>query len=478
MEKPTVVYEYTTPATIFISKLNEMMDKGKILIVDDNEELLLALKLMIAPHFSLVQTETNPESIPNLLKKDFDIVLLDMNFKAGVNTGNEGLYWLRKINDLNPSVSVIFITAYGDLDLGVKSIKEGAADFIQKSWDQDKILSTIIAVYKLNQSKKEISRLRKKQSHLKSTLDAGYIFYKGSSQVMQKVYETIDKVAPTDANILVLGENGTGKELVARDIHHRSSRRDEIFVKVDLGALHENLFESELFGHEKGAFTDAKQNKAGRFEIASGGSLFLDEIGNLTLPLQSKLLSAIQNREIIPLGASRPIPIDVRLICATNKPLYEMVEEGAFREDLLYRINTIQVEVPPLRERGEDIPHLAKLFLHDFAAKYAKSEMTISKLALEKISKYPWYGNVRELSHGIEKAVILSNSEVLKSGDFNFNARSGESSGLKDSYNIAENEKKLIKDALNKFEWNLSRTSRALGINRSTLYDKINKYGL
>ncbi len=455
-----------------------MKKKGKILIVDDNEELLLALKLMITPHFSLVQTETNPDNIPNHLKKDFDIVLLDMNFKAGVNTGNEGLYWLRKINDLIPSVSVVFITAYGDLELGVKSIKEGAVDFIQKSWDKEKILSTVIAVYKLNQSKKEISRLKKKQSHLKSTLDADYIFYKGSSPVMQKVYETIDKVAPTDANILILGENGTGKELVARDIHHRSKRKDEIFVKVDLGALHENLFESELFGHEKGAFTDARKSRVGRFEIASGGSLFLDEIGNLSLSKQSKLLSAIQNREVTPLGSARPIPIDVRLICATNKPLYEMVEEGTFREDLLYRINTIQVEVPPLRERGEDIPQLAKLLLHDYASKYGKSDMMISKLALEKISKYPWYGNVRELSHSIEKAVILSNTEVLKSGDFNFNTRTGETAGPKDSFNIAENEKKLIKDALNKFEWNFSRTSRALGINRSTLYDKINKYGL
>ncbi len=455
-----------------------MKEKGKILIVDDNEELLLALKLMISPHFTYVKTETNPDKIPERLKDDFDIVLLDMNFNAGVSTGNEGLYWLRKIQDINPSVSVVFITAYGDLELAVKSIKKGAADFIHKSWDQDKILSTIIAVYKLNQSKKEISRLRKIQNHLKLALDADYVCYKGNSQVMQKVYETIDKVAPTDANILILGENGTGKELVARDIHHQSLRKNEIFVKVDLGALHENLFESELFGHEKGAFTDAKQSKVGRFEIATGGTLFLDEIGNLSLPMQAKLLSAIQNREVIPLGSSRPIHINVRLICATNRPLYEMVEKDTFREDLLYRINTIQIDIPPLRERGEDIPHLAALFLQEYASKYGKMDLTISKLAMEKISKFPWYGNVRELQHSIEKAVILANGDVLKSGDFSLNTRPGESLSEKGSYNIAENEKKLIKNALNKFEWNLSRTSRALGINRSTLYDKINKYGL
>ena len=455
-----------------------MKGKGKILIVDDNKELLLALKLMITPHFKYVRTESNPDKIHEHLKEDFDIVLLDMNFKAGVSTGNEGLFWLRKIREINPSISVIFITAYGDLDLAVKSIKEGAADFIQKSWDEDKILSTVISAYKLNQSRKEINRLRKKQTHLKTTLDADFVFYKGSVPVMKKVYDIIDKVAPTEANILILGENGTGKELVARDIHLRSLRKNEIFVKVDLGALHENLFASELFGHEKGAFTDAKEAKPGRFEIASGGSLFLDEIGNLSLSSQAKLLSAIQNREVTPLGSSRPILTDLRLICATNKQLDEMVEAGTFREDLLYRINTIQIEIPPLRERGEDIQHLALLFLQDLAAKYGKPSLSISKLAMEKISKFPWQGNVRELRHSIEKAVILANDDILKSDDFNFTTRSSELQGLKGSYNIAENEKELIKDALNKYEWNLSRTSRALGINRSTLYDKIKKYGL
>ena len=455
-----------------------MKEKGKILIVDDNKELLLALKLMISPHFSSVKTASNPDKLPELLKEDFDIVLLDMNFKAGVSSGNEGLFWLHKIHSINANISVVFITAYGDLELAVKSIKEGAADFIQKSWDQDKILSTLIAVYKLNLSKKEIHRLKKKQQHLKSTLDADFVFYKGNTAVMQKVYDIILKVAPTEANILILGENGTGKELVARDIHKYSLRKDEIFVKVDLGALNENLFESELFGHAKGAFTDAKQAKPGRFEIASGGTLFLDEIGNLSLAMQTKLLSAIQNREIIPLGSNRPVLIDVRLICATNKPLYEMVEEGTFREDLLYRINTIQVEVPPLRERGEDIQHLASLFLDEYASKYEKSGLTISKLAKEQISKFPWPGNVRELRHCMEKAVILANESVLKTADFDFVTRPGDSLDLKDSFNIADNEKKLITDALNKFEWNLSRTSRALGINRSTLYDKINKYGL
>ncbi len=451
---------------------------GKILIVDDNEELLLALRLLLVPHFEKVDTENNPELIPRLLKDEYDIVLLDMNFKAKVSSGNEGLYWLQQIKKINSNISVIFITAYGDLELAVKSMKKGASDFIQKSWDERKILSTVLATYKLHQSKREISKLKRRQKHLSSVVESGFTFYKGDSEVMRKVDETIRKTAPTEANILLLGENGTGKELIARDIHKHSGRADEIFVKVDLGALHENLFESELFGHEKGAFTDAKSGKTGRFEIASGGTLFLDEIGNLTMPLQGKLLSAIQNRLITPVGGTKAIPVDIRFICATNKPLYEMVEMETFREDLLYRINTIQIDVPPLRDRAEDIPVLAEHFLRRYGQKYGKPDLTFSKLLLEKIQKYTWYGNVRELEHSIEKAVIMANDNILKSADFDLNKKTASSRENFDTYSIADNEKKLIREALNKFDWNLSRTAKVLGINRSTLYDKIKKYGL
>ena len=459
-----------------------MMEKkdGDLLIVDDNEEMLLGLQMLLQPHFQSVVTEKNPERILDLVQKNsFDLILLDMNFKAGVNTGNEGLYWLRTIRNVDEHATIVFITAYGDVKLAVKSIKEGAADFIQKSWDEEKILSTVLAAFKLHRSKLEIDKLKTKQKHLSQKIDEGYALCKGSSEVMKSLYETVEKVGPTDANILILGENGTGKELVAREIHKHSRRCDEIFVHVDVASLPETLFESELFGHEKGAFTDAKQKREGRFEIATGGTLFLDEIGNISLALQAKLLNAIQNREIFRIGGNQPLPVNIRLICATNKPLYEMVEEESFREDLLYRINTIQLDIPPLRERSEDIPTLAKFFLSRYTAKYKREEMEISKLAMEKLRKYPWYGNVRELQHTLEKAVILSQGSVLKSGDLNFReGHQKKTIHFDGNFNMQENEKKLIAEALNRFEWNLSRTSRALGINRSTLYEKIKKYGL
>jgi DNA-binding NtrC family response regulator len=466
---------------LFVFNSDTMNKKeGNLLIVDDNEEMLLALQMMLTPHFQMVTSEKKPDRILDLIRKEsFDVILLDMNFKAGVNTGNEGLFWLRSILDIDKNATVVFITAYGDVKLAVQSIKEGAADFIQKSWDEDKILSTVMAAYKLRKSKLEIRKLKTKQKHLSESIDAGHTICKGSSSVMEKVYETIEKVGPTDANILILGESGTGKEIIAREIHKYSKRAEEIFVQVDVASLPESLFESELFGHEKGAFTDAKSTREGRFEIASGGTLFLDEIGNLSMPLQTKLLNAIQNRHIFRIGGNKAIPVDIRLICATNKPLYEMVEAGSFREDLLYRINTIQCDVPPLRERTDDIPDLANFFLSQFSSKYRKEKMGISKLAMEKLKKVPWYGNVRELQHTIEKAVIMGQGEVLKSGDFDFRETPQKvASPPEGNYNMQENERRLIADALNKFEWNLSRTSRALGINRSTLYEKIKKYGL
>jgi len=309
-----------------------MKNKGKILIIDDNEEILIALKLFISEHFEAVHTEKNPNLIPELIRtENYDMIILDMNFTAGVSTGNEGIFWMRKILEYDPLAVIVFVTAYGDIELAVKAIKEGATDFIQKPWDDEKILTTIITALKLRRSRLEIKKLKDKQKHLSENIDRYYDMYTGVSKAMQEIYNTVSKVAGTDANILILGENGTGKELIAREIHKQSKRSSEVFISVDMASLSETLFESELFGHEKGAFTDAKENRPGRFEIASGGTLFLDEIGNLPLFLQSKLLAAIQNREITRIGSNVSIPIDIRLISATNKPLHDMVRENSFR---------------------------------------------------------------------------------------------------------------------------------------------------
>lgn len=452
--------------------------KGRILIVDDNEELLIALKIFLATHFSEVVTEKNPNVIPSLVPQNFDIILLDMNFRAGINTGNEGIYWMKEILKLDPSAIIVFITAYSDVELAVKAIKEGATDFIQKSWDENKILSTILSAYQLRQSKLEISKLKTKHQHLNQNIQNEFKLIKGESPKMQRLYETMNKVAQTEANILLLGENGSGKEVIAREIHRLSERKDEIFVSVDLGALSESLFESELFGHMKGAFTDARQDRVGRFEIANEGTLFLDEIGNISLAIQTKLLAVIQNKEITRIGSNTIIPIDIRLICATNKDLHQMVKDGTFREDLLYRINTIQIELPALRERIEDLPVLSTYFLDNYKVKYNKPELKISKAAMNRLQQYDWPGNVRELQHTIEKAVIMADNHELKSNDFFLNPKHQMSSEVKDTFNLAENEKQLILNAIEKYKGNLSRTAKMLGINRSTLYDKMKKYDL
>jgi len=452
--------------------------EGSMLIVDDNDSLLLALSMYFEPHFKTITTIKNPNLIPDhISKEDYDLILLDMNFTAGVTTGNEGIFWMRQILENNPTASVVLITAYGDVELAVKAIKEGATDFIQKSWDEQKILSTILAAYKIRKSRQEIQRLKQKQQHLNTNIFIDHDICLGVSDSIRRIFDTIDKIASTDANILILGENGTGKEIIAREIHKRSNRSAEIFVNVDLGSLHENLFESELFGYEQGAFTDAKSGKEGRFEIASGGTLYLDEIGNLPNSLQQKLLSSIQNRTITRLGAVRDIPVDIRLITATNKSLYEMTENGDFREDLLYRINTIQIDLPPLRERVEDIPVLAYHFLKKFSGKYHKKISGISRTGLEKLGKHHWFGNIRELEHAIEKAVIMSESKTLEAADFQFYSRPA-GREMAESYNLAENEKRLIQRALRKYSGNISSTAKELGINRSTLYEKIRKYGL
>ena len=450
---------------------------ASLLLVDDNSELLSGLKLFLNPWFDSIDVISNPNLIPSRIQKSrYDVILLDMNFTASITSGNEGIYWLRQIIESEPDAVVVMITAYGDIELAVKAIKEGAADFISKSWDEEKILSTLISALKLSHSKKEIKRLKAQQKHLTVQENPEYSIFKSKARSMTGILRCIEKVAPTDANILILGENGTGKEVTAREIHRLSNQSENIFVHLDLGSLSETLFESELFGYKKGAFTDAKEDKPGRMEIASGGSLLLDEIGNLPLHLQSKLLSVIQNQEIIPLGGNRPVGIDVRLISATNRLLVKMIEEGSFREDLYFRINTIQIEVPPLRERKEDILGLADYFLKRFSARYKTKVPVLSEKAAEKLLSFNWPGNIRELMHSIEKAVIMAEDNILKPDDFTLSDKVKKSGRISSSFNLSENEKQLIESAIEAFDGNMSRVARELGINRSTLYEKIKRY--
>jgi len=453
--------------------------EGKILIIDDNEELLVAFRLSLAPYFSEIITASNPGQIPSLIEKEtFDVILLDMNFTAGINTGNEGFYWMSRILEVDSEATIVLITAYGNIELAVKAIKQGATDFIQKSWNKEKIVSTILSAYQIRKSKIQIRALKSKQKHLVEKENQEHYFCASKSVTMQEVIRTVSKVAPTDANVLILGENGTGKEVIAREIHRNSLRKEEIFVSVDLGSISENLFESELFGHISGAFTDAREDRTGRIEIASGGTLFLDEIGNLSLSLQMKLLTALQNKEIIRVGSNKLIPVDIRLICATNSPIYRLVDGGRFREDLLYRINTIQIELPPLRERQEDIPLLANYFLEKYSKKYGKKNMMINQLALNKLQKYIWRGNIRELMNTIEKAVILSETQVLKQGDFMLSGVSSLNEKDNEEYDLEKYERQIIIRALKKFNNNISLTAQKLGINRTTLYNKMKRYGL
>ena len=454
-----------------------MKNKGRILIVDDNEEILIALKLFLLNHFEIVDTFKNPDKIPDLIQRhSYDVIILDMNFSAGVNTGNEGIFWMRRILEYDPLAVILFITAYGDIEIAVKAIKEGATDFIQKPWDDEKLLVTIMTAVKLRKSNLEIKKLRNKQIHLNENINKSFNMFAGNSPEMKKVFKTIAKVAGTEANILKLGENGTGKELIAREIHKQSLRSGEVFVNVDMVSFNEGVFESELFGHVKGAYTDAKEERAGRFEIASGGTLFLDEIGNLTMSMQSKVLAAIQNREIFRIGSNRPITIDIRLISATNKPINEMVAVNTFREDLLYRINTIQIFLPPLRHRIEDIPSLVNHFLTMYGEKYNKEELKVSSRGMNALFKYSFPGNIRELEHMVEKAVILCESGTLKQEDLFFQQNISHAPG-KRSFDLEMNEKQLILDALEMHGNNYTKTSNELNISRKTLYNKIKKYG-
>lgn len=457
------------------------MAKGNILIVDDNKSVLTALEFLLSPEFDKVECISNPNLITSELEKTpYNLVLLDMNFKSGVNTGNEGIYWLKHIKTKKPEISVLMITAYGDVELAVNALKTGATDFVLKPWDNAKLLATVKAAVQLSQSRGEVNSLKQKEKELKSSLQSNRKHIIGSSPQLMQVLNLVRKIAKTDTNVLITGENGTGKELIAQEIHHLSARNSEMLVSVDMGAISETLFESELFGHVKGAFTDAKENRAGKFEVANQGTLFLDEIGNLPLHQQAKLLTVLQNREVIRVGSNHQSPIDIRLICATNRNLPALVNEGLFREDLLYRINTIHIEVPPLRERGDDVLVLAEFFLKKYSSKYDKVQLKINKQAQEKLLKYNWPGNIRELEHAIEKAVILSDSNVLKPDDFFLRPVTGNHAPrtIEDSLSLEEMEKQLITAALEKHPGNITAAASQLGITRQTLYNKMKKLNL
>ncbi len=450
--------------------------KGNILVIDDNKSILSTLEILLTPLFHEVTLLSNPNHLfAELSKNYYNLVILDMNFKAGVNTGNEGIYWLERIKKTNHEISVVMITAYGDIDLAVKALKAGASDFVLKPWDNEKLLSTIKLAIQLNLSKTEIKKLREKESELKKEINRDQKYIIGSSAQLNSVLNLVRKVSRTDANVLITGENGTGKELIAQEIHRLSDRANEILVSVDIGSLSETLFESELFGHVKGAFTDAREDRKGKFEIADKGTLFLDEIGNIPVHLQSKLLAAIENRQISRIGSNEIVSTDIRLICATNRNLEDMVLNGLFREDLLYRINTIQIELPPLRDRGNDILILAEFFLKKYASKYNKPNLKINQPAHEKMLNYSWPGNIRELQHTIEKAVILSDSSVIKPDDLNLRSTSSVSNNS--FITLEEMEEQMIQRALEKNNGNFTAAAEQLGITRQTLYNRLKKSG-
>lgn len=453
--------------------------EGKILVVDDNEEILLSLEILLNKHFHEVQTQKFPTRLSSLLEKQrFDVYILDMNFTAEVKSGNEGFFWMKQILDADPEASIIFITAFAGIELAVRAIKEGALDFIEKPWDNRKLVVTVQNALSLKRAKLQVSLLKSRQKKLDGLEENQEKWIRGKSKPMKIVYDTIEKAANTEANILITGENGTGKEYVAREIHKLSGRRDEAFIHVDIGSLPPTLFESELFGHKKGAFTHAHEDRMGRFELASGGTLFLDEIGNLPVTLQSKLLQAIQNRVIFRIGSNEPVNIDIRLICATNQSPAEMVKEGRFREDLLYRINTVQINVPPLRERISDLPFFAHHFLEKFSRKYHKSGLKIPDEIMNKICESYWPGNIRQLQNVIENAVVLSDKDSLSFSNFLPESNDPDTGQLDQTRNYYDHEKMLILGALNRTKRNLSQAAQELGVARSTLYRKMKKYGL
>lgn len=455
---------------------NQFMKKSRILIVEDNKSVLNALELLLQPLCEQVVTTANPNQIPSLLKAHyFDAILLDMNFAAGINTGNEGFYWLQRILEHDINHSVIMITAYGDVELAVRALKEGAVDFVLKPWENSKLVATINTAIQLRNSRKEVKLLKEKEQNLKAAAKKESAVIIGESPQFRQILDIVSKVAKTDANVLITGENGTGKEIIARELHRQSLRANELMVSVDMGSLSETLFESELFGHVKGAFTDAKEDRAGKFEIAKGSTLFLDEIANLSLPLQAKLLAALQNREIVKVGSNKKIPIDIRLVCATNSNLHSLVQKGVFREDLLYRINTIQIEIPPLRERLIDIPLLANFFLNIYRTKYNKPTLEFESEVMDTMKKYSWPGNVRELQHAVEKAVILSEGITLTRRNFLFPENKLPETSAQ---TLEEMERQMIAATIRQHEGNLTAVAAQLGISRQTLYNKLKKYRL
>ncbi len=451
---------------------------GNILIVDDDEHVLLTTRMILKNYFEKIETLSSPKTLESVMKQqDFDVVLLDMNFKAGVTSGNEGIFWMNRIRQISPQTQVVMQTAYSDIELAVKSIKEGAVDFLAKPWDKEKLVTTMINAFQQSRSRKENRDLRSKQKALNHHLNRNHNIFIASSPGMQPVLHAIDQVASTSANILILGENGTGKELVAHAIHNQSNRAEEPFIAVDLGAVPTTLFESEMFGHEKGSFTDAKETRIGKFELANKGTLFLDEIGNLSQELQIKLLSVLQSRSVSKVGSNKVIDLDVRIICATNAAIDDLVRTGAFRQDLFYRIKTVEIRLPPLRERKDDIPLLTNYYLEEFCKRYNK-QLDLSPSLLQQLSRYPWPGNIRELQHSVERAVILSKGTTLTADDFQLVPQPSTEEQAVKTFNLSDVERDVIRQVLRKCNGNLTRASEELGIGRTTLYRKIEAYGL
>ena len=456
----------------FCSFVIMIKKQGTILIVDDNRNILTTVRMLLDSIFANIITIANPNSIPAKLREEHpDVVLLDMNFSSGINSGNEGLFWLREIKSLSPKTEVVLFTAYADIQLAVTGIKEGAADFIVKPFDNEKMISTLLEA-------RDKNKTADKAMGKHSGKAAQSVMYWGDSEAMTNLRHVVEKVAATDANILITGENGTGKEVLANEIHRLSARSSKKMLPVDMGAITETLFESELFGHVKGAFTDAKVDKPGKFELADGSTIFLDEIGNLSYSLQAKLLTALQRRSIVRVGGSTQIPINVRLVCATNRNLQQMVNDGEFREDLLYRINTIHLELPALRQRKADIVPLANRFLRQYGDMYNKTNLRFSDEAERKLISLPWYGNIRELQHAIEKAVILSDGGIIAAEDIDCGNQTRREKPLEEVQTLDEMESRMIEKTIKECEGNLSVVAARLGISRQTLYNKIKRYGL
>jgi DNA-binding NtrC family response regulator len=457
-------------------------DSERILIVEDDRDILVAAKLLLKRHFADVVTATDPAVIPQLVAEaPFDAVLLDMNFGVGERSGREGLDWLSRILELDRDAVVILITAYSAIDTAVEAMKMGAIDFVAKPWQNEKLVATVQAAVRLRRSRLEAARLKDQNQELVAHISGSSEIMLGESQAMREVFRLIAKAAPTEANVLILGENGTGKELVAREIHRQSKRAGGVFMSVDLGAVAETVVPSELFGHKKGAFTGANENRIGRFQAASGGTLFLDELGNIPRHVQAKLLTALERREVVPVGSNAPVPVDVRVISATNVARSELADEASFRQDLLYRLNTVEIELPPLRERAEDIPILADHFMRNYARKYGRPVRKLSPDAMATITSHPWPGNVRSLRHALERAVILCEGDTLRASDFplpRVDSAPGQAEDERPATTLAELERQAIVRALERHAGNVSHAARELGITRTSLYRRMGKYGL